>query len=99
MNHSTNPVAERIRVKLEQALAPEELEIVDETDLHIGHPAHHPDGESHFRVTIVASLFRGCRSLERHRLVYSSLTEELAGRVHALSITALAPDEQRDRQI
>jgi BolA protein len=32
----------------------------------------------------------------RQRLVYETLADELAGGVHALSLTTLAPSEERD---
>jgi BolA protein len=44
-------------------------------------------------VTIVSAAFAGQSRLARQRLVYEALAEELATRVHALSLTTLAPDE------
>jgi len=83
----------RIRNKLEAALAPERLEIVNESALHAGHHGSPGTGESHFRLLIVAARFQGMSRLERHRLVNAALAEELAGRLHAVSIQALAPGE------
>lgn len=86
-------VAETIRRKLETAFAPRRLEVVDESDRHVGHPGARPGGESHFRVMIVADAFAGLGRLERQRRVNAALADELAGPVHALSIRALAPNE------
>ena len=86
-------VAERIRSKLTEALSPTRLEIVDESHLHAGHASAPAGGESHFRVAIVAAAFAGRSRVDRQRLVYGTLADELAGPVHALAITALAPGE------
>ncbi len=85
--------AERIRAKLTRGLAPARLEVVDESARHAGHAGARPEGETHFAVTIVADAFRGLGRVARQRLVYETLAEELATRVHALSVTARAPGE------
>ena len=87
-------VADTIRRKLTERLAPVRLEIVDESHRHAGHAGAHPEGESHFAVTIVAAAFAGLNRVARQRLVYAALANELATRVHALSLTTRAPDEQ-----
>jgi BolA protein len=86
-------VAETIRRKLETALSPERLEIVDESHLHKGHAGHRPEGETHFRVTVVATAFAGRSRLERQRLITAALREEMGNPIHALSMKALTPEE------
>ena len=86
-------VRTHIEKKLAEAFRPERLDVVDESHLHAGHAGHRPEGETHFRVYIVADAFAGKSRLERHRLVNAALAEELAGRVHALSIQARAPGD------
>jgi len=86
-----------MRAKLVAALAPEHLEIVDESALHAGHAGARPGGETHFRVEIVAAAFAGYGRLARQRRVYEILKEELAGGVHALSLSTLTPDEAASR--
>ncbi|HXF54684.1 MAG TPA: BolA family protein [Hyphomicrobiaceae bacterium] len=83
----------RIRNKLRAALAPERLEIINESALHAGHHGSPATGESHFRLLIVAARFQGMTRLERHRLVNATLAEELAGGLHALAVQAVAPGE------
>lgn len=87
------PVKMAIERKLRAALAPIRLVIVDESHHHAGHGGHHPDGESHFRVELVSAAFAGKSRVERHRMVNGVLAEELATRVHALAVTAKAPEE------
>ena len=86
-------IAETIRRKLTERLAPSQLEVVDESHRHAGHAGARPEGETHFAVTIVAAAFAGLNRVARQRLVYGLLADELSGRVHALSLTTLAPDE------
>ena len=82
-----------IRQTLDSALHPARLDIVDESDQHAGHVGAHPQGETHFRVTIVAGIFAGLTRIERHRKVNGLLAGELAGTLHALSLKTLTPDE------
>jgi BolA family transcriptional regulator, general stress-responsive regulator len=87
-------VEERITRKLQQAFAPETLEVVNESHRHAGHASSPGTGESHFSIKVVSRSFAGKTRLERHRMVNEVLAEELAGKVHALAITALAPEER-----
>ena len=86
-------VAETISRKLTEALAPARLDVVDESHLHAGHVGARPEGETHFRVHIVADAFDGKSRVDRQRLVYGILSEELADRVHALALTTRTPAE------
>ena len=86
-------VAEKLRDKLQQGLDPQRLDIVDDSARHAGHRPDQPGGESHFNITIVSGAFAGLSRVDRQRRVYALLAEELAGPVHALQLTALAPGE------
>lgn len=88
-------VADTIRRKLTERFAPTRLELEDESHHHAGHEGARPGGETHFSVTIVSVAFSGQSRIARQRLVYQTLADELATRVHALSLTTLAPDEDR----
>lgn len=80
---------ERLMVELE----PTRLDIVNESHLHAGHRSSPGTGESHFRVLVVSPKFAGRSRLDRHRMVNAAVAELLRGHVHALAITALAPEE------
>jgi len=82
-----------IETKLREALAPEALEIVDESHKHKGHAGARPEGESHFHVRIVSPAFAGKKAVERQRMVYAALAEELRTDIHALSMETRAPGE------
>ncbi len=83
---------DRIRAQLEAALAPQLLELADESALHAGH-AGAASGGGHYRLKIVSSRFEGQRLVMRHRLVYDSVHAMMHSEIHALAITALAPSE------
>jgi BolA protein len=86
-------VAATIKARLEEALKPTRLDIVDESHLHAGHSAQAQAGESHFRVLVVSPEFAGKSRLARHRIVNELLADQLASKVHALAIHAYAPGE------
>jgi BolA protein len=91
------PVKHAITNKLREAFTPESLDVIDESHLHEGHSGHRPGGETHFRVNIVSSAFKGKSRLERHRMINTALANEMKGRVHALAIHAQAPGENLTR--
>lgn len=78
---------EQIRQRLTGALAPTELEVVDEGHLHAGHAG---EGKGHFHVRIVSAAFAGQAPLKRHRMIYAALDDLMDHGIHALSIDASA---------
>ncbi len=83
---------ERLRGRIGAALAPAELEIVDDSARHAGHEGAQSGG-GHFNVRIVSKAFEGKSPIERHRLVYRALGDAMHRDVHALSIRAYTPEE------
>ena len=79
-------VAEEMRRRLEDAFAPTELEILDESEKHRGHAGYQEGGESHFRVVIRAGRFTDMSRIDRHRAVHSALGAGIMGRIHALAL-------------
>lgn len=90
MKREDRPAA--IRAALQEALAPERLEVLDESHKHAGHEGAR-DGRGHFAVTVVSTGFAGKLPLARHRMVYAALGEMMQTDIHALSIKALTPGE------
>ncbi len=88
-------IQDRIRAKLTQALAPDRLEIEDQSSQHAGHAGMKglkPE-ETHFAVLVVSAAFRGQNRVARQRQIYKLLAQEIADGVHALALTALTPEE------
>ncbi len=94
-------VASDIESKLNAALNPLRLEIVDDSARHAGHAGMRgharEGGETHFRLTIVSSSFEGMSRVARQRMVYDTLSHELATGVHAIAMTTLTPAEADQR--
>jgi BolA protein len=89
----TGPVAIEMLRRLNSALSPIRIELVDDSEAHRGHGGYDPAGESHFSLTIESPAFAGKSRVERQRMVYAALGDLMRERVHALSIKAAAPGE------
>ena len=81
-----------IRTRLEQALRPVALEIIDESASHAGH-AGAASGGGHFIVNITAAAFQGQTPIQRHRQVYAAVADIMHSEIHALSINARTPED------
>lgn len=86
--------AELIKEKLNAALKPELLEIIDDSAAHAGH-AGAKNGGGHYNVTIVAEIFDGKSLVQRHQLIYQTLNDLMKKEIHALGINALSPSEHQ----
>jgi BolA protein len=80
--------------RLNSALSPEKIDLIDDSEQHRGHGGYNPQGESHFTLLIESAAFEGKNRVERQRMVYAALGELMHARVHALSIRATAPGER-----
>ena len=87
-----NQRLERIRSRLQAALAPVECVLDDDSASHAGH-AGAAAGGGHYNLRIVCTQFEGLKLVTRHRLVYDSVHDMMHTEIHALAITALAPSE------
>jgi BolA protein len=77
------------------ALEPELIQIYDESAEHAGH-AGAASGGGHYQLIVVSRRFEGQSRVTRHRLVYQAVADLMQTQVHALSITALTPEELRE---
>ena len=87
------PMEETIARKLAQELQPVVLEIENDSGRHAGHAGDNGSGESHFNVYIVSASFDGKSRVDRQRIVYDILAEELAGSLHALALKTVSMSE------
>ncbi|KAF9244948.1 bola-like protein-domain-containing protein [Melanogaster broomeanus] len=94
---SRGPVETAIHDKLTTLLQPSQLTITNESHLHRHHSAMRAqgggDGETHFDVQVISDAFKGMTTLQRHRMIYSALSDELAQGLHALSLKTKTPQE------
>lgn len=79
--------------KLSTAIELQHLEVINESENHNVPPG----SESHFKVILVADVFDAMSLLSRHRRVNEVLSEELAGKIHALAIHAYTRQEWQQR--
>lgn len=84
---------ERIRDALMAGLAPQELQIIDESSLHAGHAGARPGGETHYRITVISDKFEGVGRVQRQQMVYGLLDEAFNAGLHALAMTTKTPTE------
>jgi len=78
-----------IRRRLEAALQPHELEVIDESHLHIGH-AGAQDGRGHFRIRIAANSLSGESRISQQRRIYEALGDLMQSDIHAVSIKVIS---------
>ncbi len=88
-----NPMNNQQRVdtiekRLKEAFSPRHLEVIDDSDSHIGH-AGAASGGGHFILIIQADSLADKRPLEAHRLIYRALDSMMQSEIHALQIKVL----------
>lgn len=93
VDSSLGPVGQEIASRLETALTPERLAVINDSAQHRGHMGDDGTGESHFTVEIVAAAFAGQSRVARQRMVNAALGDMMREKVHALAIKARAPGE------
>jgi BolA protein len=81
--------ASDVESALRAALAPESLDVADDSAQHAGH-AGAREGR-HFSVAICSARFEGLTRVARHRLVYDALQTLMPLGIHAVAIDARAP--------
>jgi BolA protein len=86
----------QIEATLRRDLAADPVLVVDESHLHAGH-AGARGGAGHFRAVVVSARFEGRSALERQRLVYAALADEMGREIHALSMQTLTPAQWREQ--
>lgn len=84
-----------IRIAIEQRLTHLNLDVfefADDSHLHAGHAGNR--GGGHYRLLLVSSHFAHQNRVKRQRMVQEALRDLFSdGKIHALSIQALTPDE------
>ena len=79
---------------LKDRIAAEHVEIVDDSHLHRGHKA--AGGGGHYSVKVVSQQFENVDLINRMRMVYSALDDQINGQpklIHALQIKTYTPSQ------
>lgn len=90
MSDKLGPVGQEMETRIRAALDPTTLSVEDQSALHAGHSGARPEGETHFHVEVTSPAFAGLNRVAAQRLVYQSVAELMATRVHALSVKTKA---------
>ncbi len=87
------PFSDHLKQKLMQTLNAVSVEIVDNSWQHRGHAGNTSGFEdgTHLQIAIVSERFRDLSLLDRHRLVHQILKDEMATRIHALTLNTQVP--------
>jgi len=85
--------SELIEQRLRASLSPDKINIRDDSANHAGHAGAREGG--HYHVFIVSPAFAGLSPIQRHRRIYDALGDLKQAGIHALSLLALAPGEDR----
>lgn len=79
---------ERIAIitsRIQQAFSPDYLEVIDESDKHIGH-AGHQGGGRHFAIKIASVALNALSRVAAHRQIYALFDDMMPDQIHALRI-------------
>jgi stress-induced morphogen len=53
--------------------------------------------KDHWEATIVSAAFEGKNLVQRHRMVFAALEEEMKGPIHALTLKVYTPEQAASR--
>ena len=84
-------IEKKIKNKLISDINPTEISVINQSHLHKGHDGYSPN--SHFRVKVISHQFKDKSRLDRHKMVYNSLSDLIESEIHALKIKAHTPAE------
>ncbi|KAF8070656.1 bola-like protein-domain-containing protein [Lyophyllum atratum] len=91
------PLETSIRDKLVRVLQPTSVTISNDSWQHRHHAPMRAqgggNGETHFSIQVISDSFKGKNTMQRHRMVYSALSEELSQGLHSLSLKTRTTDE------
>ncbi len=79
-------IKQEIEKRLQEALEPTHIEVIDESHLHAGHVGARPTGNTHFRLKITSPKFNDLKPVARHQLVYKILSDLMNNPIHALAM-------------
>lgn len=74
-----------IKQRLENTFLPTQLDVIDDSEKHKGHPGA-SGGAGHYTVVIAAHCFQGKPRIVIHREIYDVLNDLIPHEIHALRI-------------
>jgi BolA protein len=80
---------EALKTLLIEKLDATEVDIIDNTLAHSGHPGSM--GNAHLKIRIVSPKFAGVPIIDQHRLVHAAIKGPMGAMIHAIEITTQVP--------
>tara|TARA_B100000686_G_C16304235_1_gene720001 strand:+ start:462 stop:716 length:255 start_codon:yes stop_codon:yes gene_type:complete len=76
---------EKIKEKIHQELAPEEISIIDNSKLHVKHKSFDSQ-RYHLKLIIKSEKLKKMNKINAHKEIFSILKNEIKEKIHALEI-------------
>lgn len=90
-------ISKRIENKIIQRFTLRHFQIINESSKH-NSGLNNSAAETHFNLVLVCDDFNQLEIIQRHKLVYQLLDEELKDGIHALSLQLFAPQEWQGKK-
>ena len=71
---------------------PEQITQLIQTAIPDAYVSVSSDDNVHFTATVISSSFEGLSLIDRHKMIYASLGDNMKQEIHALSIDARTPE-------
>lgn len=86
-------ILKTIESKLHEALSPKFLKVADDSAAHYGHDGASPGHISHVAIMVISANFAGKSRVERSRMVFGIIADEVR-QIHAITVMkTLTPEE------
>jgi len=90
-------IIDDIRQKLSLSLKPQHISVLDSSASHYGHDGASEGTISHVAIRIVSDIFEGKSRLDRQRLAYNAIANEIS-QIHAITeLVTRTPAEEQER--
>ena len=76
---------DKIKEKISNEINPEEILLVDNSDLHSNHKSFDSD-KFHLKLSIKSNKLKKMRKIDAHKVIFAILKNEMKDRIHALEI-------------
>lgn len=88
-------IHEEIKTRIEAALSPDHLEVINESHKHAGHAGDDGSGQTHFKLMVVSAHFEGQSRVQRQQGINTIIAPLFDQGLHALSMRLLTLGEYR----
>ena len=76
---------QEIKTKIDKRLSPEEISLIDNSNLHTSHKSFDPK-KFHLKLIIKSNQLKKLKKIEAHKIIFSILKDEMKDKIHALEI-------------